>query len=277
MRPGRKTAAVAALGLSAALILLGIRENKRLQLNEYTVHAVDIPESFRGFRIAQISDLHNACFGENNTDLLALLKNADPDMIAITGDLVDSRNPDEAAALEFAEEAAKIAPVYYVPGNHEARRDFAALREKLVAVGVTVLDDRSVNLEKDDGKLTVVGLSDPAFRGETQFLSTLEQLSGEKNGYTVLLSHRPEYFEEYAAVGMDLIFSGHAHGGQFRLPLAGGLIAPGQGLFPKYDSGLFAQGNTVMAVSRGLGNSLLPIRLGNPPEVVIVQLAVADE
>ena len=272
MRPGRKTAAVAALGLSAALVLLGMRENKHLEVNEYKVYGVDIPENFHGFRIVQISDLHNASFGEENGQLLSSLEASHPDISAITGDLVDSRRPDEVAALAFVEEAAKVAPVYYVPGNHEAHRSYSVLAEKLTAVGVTVLENEICVLEKEGQTLTVIGLMDPAFSDEKAFLVDLSRLSEETAGFTVLLSHRPEYFGEYAAAGIGLALCGHAHGGQFRFPLIGGLIAPGQGLFPLYDSGLFTEGKTTMAVSRGLGNSIIPLRLGNPPELVVVEL-----
>lgn len=126
----------------------------------------------------------------------------------------------------------------------------------------------------------VIGLSDPSFTlkgdmfGEVPAMvdTKLRGLIGDKDNYTILLSHRPELFEAYVNCGVDLVLSGHAHGGQFRLPFIGGLVAPNQGLFPKYDAGLYTKGDTNMIVCRGLGNSIIPIRFNNRPEIVLLEL-----
>ena len=256
--------------LAAVVCLWGFYENTRLQLNSFPVNVAGLPDPFDGFRIAHISDLHNARFGENNEELIKLLNQAKPDLIAITGDLVDSRKTDIGIALAFAREAVKIAPCCYVPGNHEARiPEYARLETGLQEAGVMVLRNEALLLERDGEQITVAGAADPAF-GNADFAGTLESLaSGE---VTVLLSHRPELFEEYCRCGFSLVLSGHAHGGQFRLPVLGGLVAPGQGFFPRYDSGYYTEGNTAMVVSRGLGNSLFPFRLNNPPETLLITL-----
>lgn len=257
--------------LILALVIWLLWANTAIEVNEWTIESADIPEQFEGFRIAQVSDLHNAEFGRDNERLLKLLRESEPDIIVITGDLIDSRNTDLQIALAFAEKAVQIAPCYYVSGNHESRiSGWAALRKGLSDAGVTVLEDRSVTLERSGGTLTLVGLADPDFRGP--FVAGLREMSGQQEGYTILLSHRPEYFELYADCGVDLVFSGHAHGGQVRLPFVGGLIAPGQGLFPEYDSGLYRQGDTVMLVSRGLGNSIAPLRVNDRPEILVAVL-----
>ena len=257
--------------LILALVIWLLWANTAIEVNEWTIESADIPEQFGGFRIAQVSDLHNAEFGRDNERLLKLLRESEPDIIVITGDLIDSRNTDLQIALAFAEKAVQIAPCYYVSGNHESRiSGWAALRKGLSDAGVTVLEDRSVMLERSGGTLTLVGLADPDFRGP--FVAGLREMSGQQEGYTILLSHRPEYFELYADCGVDLVFSGHAHGGQVRLPFVGGLIAPGQGLFPEYDSGLYRQGDTVMLVSRGLGNSIAPLRVNDRPEILVAVL-----
>lgn len=254
-----------------AVVLWGFFENTALALNEITVASGDLPENFSGFRIAHISDLHNTSFGENNERLLELLRSAQPDIIAITGDLIDSRNTDIDVAAAFAAEAAKIAPCYYVTGNHEARiAEYRLLEQQLVDAGVTVLRNTALTLEQDVETLTLAGIDDPAFLGNTVFSKKLEQLASEE--FTILLSHRPELFDSYCQNGFDLVLSGHAHGGQFRIPFLGGLIAPNQGLFPGYDSGLYVNEKTNMVVSRGLGNSLIPFRLNNPPEVILIIL-----
>ncbi len=181
------------LTVAATLMLLltvwTVWGNTALTVSEFTVVSAKLPLSFSGFRIAQISDLHNAEFGDGNKKLMQMLEKTEPDIIVITGDIVDSNRTDA-----------------------------------------------------DDG------------------------------AYTVLLSHRPELFDAYVNCSVDLVFSGHAHGGQFRLPFIGGIVAPGQGFFPKYDSGAYTKNGTTMIVSRGIGNSIIPIRFNNRPEIVIVEL-----
>ena len=239
-----------------------------------------IPEAFSGFRIAQVSDLHNAEFGEGSEKLIELLSQTDPDMIVITGDLIDSRHTDIEIALEFARHAIKLAPVYYATGNHEARvREYEDLKMGLAEAGVIVLEDQKVQITREGESITLIGIDDPSFQEDYLFgdaasvtSSALSELQNESDVYTVLLAHRPELFETYVDAGVDLVFSGHAHGGQFRLPFVGGLVAPNQGFFPEYDAGLFSEGSTTMIVSRGVGNSIIPIRFNNRPEIVVAEL-----
>ena len=266
-------------GILLILIVWTAWGNIALELNTYTMSSRGLPDAFDGYRIAQVSDLHNAEFGDGNQRLLDMLREAEPDMIAITGDLIDSRKTNIAVALAFAEEAVRIAPCYYVSGNHEARvLEYRELKAGLEAAGVTVLDDARVEIEISGKSITIIGVNDPSFLAD--YLTSdaavmdrkLSELSSEGASFTILLSHRPELFDTYAAHEMDLVLTGHADGGQFRLPLIGGLIAPNQGLFPKYDDGLYSEGNTNMIVSRGLGNSVIPFRFNNRPEVVLIEL-----
>ena len=270
-------------GMILILILWTAWGNTALELNTYTIHSRELPDAFDGYRIAQVSDLHNAEFGAGNQRLLEMLREAEPDMIAITGDLIDSRRTDLAVALAFAKEAVQIAPCYYVSGNHEARvSEYQELKAGLAAAGVTVLDDTQVKIEVSGESITVIGVNDPSFSAD--YLSgdaavidqKLSELVAEEPGFTLLLSHRPELFDTYVDHDIDLVLSGHAHGGQFRLPLIGGLVAPNQGLFPKYDAGLYSEGNTNMIVSRGIGNSIIPVRFNNRPEVVLIELESQD-
>ena len=222
--------------------------------------------------------------GDGNETLLSMLQKADPDLIAITGDLIDSRRTDTAIAVEFAKKATKIAPCYYVTGNHEARiSEYETLKSGLETAGVFVLENKSVTLHQGTDVITILGMNDPSFpmplvddSGSTNVQSLLNSFWTDNNSYTILLSHRPELIEHYAKQGADLVLSGHAHGGQFRLPFIGGLIAPNQGFFPTYDSGLFSDGNTNMIVSRGIGNSLFPFRFNNRPEVILIELNASD-
>ena len=254
--------------------------NTALEVNEYEIVSDRIPEAFSGFRIAQVSDLHNAEFGEGNEKLIELLSQTNPDMIVITGDLIDSRHTDIEIALEFARQAIKLAPVYYVSGNHEARvHEYEDLKMGLAEAGMIVLEDQKVQITREGESITLMGIDDPSFQEDYLFgdavsvtSSALSELQNESDRYTVLLAHRPEVFESYVDAGVNLVFSGHAHGGQFRLPFIGGLVAPNQGFFPEYDAGLVSEGSTTMIVSRGVGNSIIPIRFNNRPEIVVAEL-----
>ena len=263
-------------------ILIGwtLWANTALEVNEYEIVNDRIPQGFDGFRIAQISDLHNAEFGERNEKLIQLLSQTDPDIIVITGDLIDFRHTDIEIALDFARQAVKLAPVYYVSGNHEARvREYEDLKMGLAEAGVVILENQKARITREGENITLMGIDDPSFLedylfGDSESVArqAIENLQNESDGYTVLLSHRPELFNLYVDTGMDLVFSGHAHGGQIRLPFIGGLVAPNQGFFPEYDAGLFSEGSTTMIVSRGVGNSIIPIRFNNRPEIVVAEL-----
>ena len=271
--------AVVAIVLVA--LIIGIAwGNTALELNTYTISSSKLPQSFDGYRIAHVSDLHNTEMGKNNEKLLAMLRDAAPDMIAITGDLVDSRNTDIEVALQFVREAVKIAPCYYVTGNHEARiSEYDELKEAMEAAGVTVLKDAQTEISLTGEFITLIGVNDPSYQtdylfgdAKTVMNTKLEELHTEQDRFTILLSHRSELFDTYADHSIDLVLSGHAHGGQFRLPFIGGLVAPNQGFFPEYDAGIYMEGNTNMLVSRGIGNSILPFRINNRPEVILIEL-----
>ena len=254
--------------------------NTALELNTYAVTSSRLPQSFDGYRIAHISDLHNAEMGEDNENLLTMLREADPDMIAITGDLIDSRNTNVEIAFQFAQEAMKIAPCYYVSGNHEARvNEYEELKTGLISAGVIILEDTQTEISIEGQTITLIGVNDPSFQtdylfgdSETVMNSKLTELHTDGEVFTILLSHRPELFDTYAEHDVDLVLSGHAHGGQFRLPFIGGVVAPNQGLFPEYDAGIYTDGNTNMLVSCGVGNSILPFRINNRPEVILIEL-----
>ena len=203
------------------LIVWTLWGNTALEVNEYEVVSDRIPQGFEGFRIAQVSDLHNAEFGEGNEKLIQLLSQTDPDVIVITGDLIDSRHTDIEIALDFARQAVKIAPVYYVSGNHEARvREYEDLKMGLAEAGVVILENQNVQITREGESITLMGIDDPSFQedylfGDSESVArqAIDELQNESDGYTILLSHRPELFDLYVDTGMDLVFSGHAHGG----------------------------------------------------------------
>ena len=279
-KPNKKTVLIVSVLVILCLGIWTLWGNIALEVNEYEIVSDRIPEAFAGFRIAQVSDLHNKDFGEGYGQLLTLLSQINPDIIVVTGDLIDSRQTDLDIALEFAWQAGKIARVYYVSGNHEARvPEYEDLKTGLVKAGVVILENQKVQITREGESITIMGIDDPSFQedylfGDSESVArqAIENLQNESDGYTILLSHRPELFDLYVETEMDLVFSGHAHGGQFRLPFIGGLVAPNQGFFPKYDAGQFTEENTTMIVSRGVGNSIIPIRFNNRPEIVLVTL-----
>lgn len=268
------------LTLILALIIWTVWGNTALQINQYTISSDSLPSAFDGYRIAHISDLHNTEIGDNNDKLISMLKDTKPDIIAITGDIIDSRNTNVDIALKFAERAVQIAPCYYVSGNHEARVSgaYESLKAGLNELGVIILENRQTTLEKSGETVSLLGVMDPRFLpnhlltdSETTIDTALKEIKTDDN-FSVLLSHRPELFDVYVKHKVNLVLSGHAHGGQFRLPFIGGLMAPNQGIFPKYDSGLYTKDRTNMIVSRGIGNSLFPFRFNNRPEIVLIEL-----
>ena len=271
---------IAAVSLAAWIVW----DNGRIVVTTIEVESEHLPENFDGYCIAHVSDLHNDEFGEDNVELLALIKEAKPDMIAITGDLLDSRRTNVEKALNFAEKAAQIAPCYYVTGNHESRveEEYEQLENAMIEAGVVVLRNDTVTLENGGQQLVIAGMDDPKFYISSDKLIKTKHTAGKvltevlgdvpAEEFTLLLSHRPEIFEVYCEQDVDLVLSGHVHGGQFRLPIVGGLVGPSEGIFPKYDAGLFCEKNTNMIVSRGLGQSVIPFRVNNPPELVLVTL-----
>ena len=279
-KPNRKTVLIVSVLVILCLGIWTLWGNIALEVNEYEIVSDRIPEAFAGFRIAQVSDLHNKDFGEGYGQLLTLLSEINPDIIVVTGDLIDSRQTDLDVALEFAWQAGKIARVYYVSGNHEARvPEYEDLKTGLVKAGVVILENQKVQITREGESITLMGIDDPSFQedylfGDSESVArqAIENLKNESDGYTILLSHRPELFDLYVDTEMDLVFSGHTHGGQFRLPFIGGLVAPNQGFFPEYDAGQFTEEYTTMIISRGVGNSIIPIRFNNRPEIVLVTL-----
>lgn len=268
------------MGILLSLILFCLWQNNSLVVTNSTYSNIAIPRDFNDFKIVHISDLHNKSFGVKQSRLLNTIKKQSPDLIIITGDLVDRRRFDLESAMHFISGAVNIAPVYYVPGNHEAwSGKYSEVAASLTQAGVTVMEDTALELSIADSSIRILGLSDPDFLTSnyldgtnTSHLEAQLLEWSSYDGFKILLSHRPELFDLYYQYDMDLIFTGHAHGGQFRLPFVGGLFAPDQGLLPKYTSGSYTNNSTTMFVSRGLGNSVFPLRLFNRPEIISVTL-----
>ena len=279
--PSKKKKLIRSL-LKILLILfvaVTIIQNVSVGRTYYHLHYDELPEAFDHYKIAQVSDLHDAEYGRNNAQILKALRDEAPDIIVITGDLSDEYHPGSEAALKFAEEAAAIAPSYYVTGNHEARMgaDYIPFMRALRKRGIHILHNENVRLEKGKDSIILAGIDDPEFSGSERKLhaavtkSALQKVHLSE-GFTLLLAHRPEFLDLYAEAGADLVLAGHTHGGQRRVPFIGALVAPGQGFLPEYDAGLYEKNGTRMVLSRGLGNSFVPFRINSRPEIVFVEL-----
>ena len=275
------------IGLMIVMVCLAIWiswDNGRIVVTTYEINNKRLPEAFDVYKVVQISDLHNDEFGEKNKRLLAKIKEQEPDMIAITGDLLDSRRTDMEKALTFVKGAVEIAPCYYVTGNHESRmpKEYKELEKRMRDTGVNVLRNETVIIDRDGEQMAVLGIDDPRFVIATDRVKKMERILEEtmtelkedvpEDSFMLLLSHRPELFNLYCEQEMDVVLSGHVHGGQVRLPFIGGIVGPGQGILPDYDAGVYTKGNTSMILSRGLGQSIVPFRINNPPELVVLKL-----
>ena len=265
------------------LIVIGLYlffENNTLEITKYDIDSNKITDEFNGYKIAQISDYHNSRSSMLKKSIIESLNKEKPNIIVITGDFVDSYWTDVNVSIELIEEIKNIAPIYYVTGNHESRikENYDLLKEKPLENNVTILDDKVELITIGESKINLIGIHDPMFEHKSYLedkdivSETIKDIEYDKELFTVLLSHRPELFELYTSNKFDIVLSGHAHGGQIRLPFIGGLVAPNQWLFPKYDGGLYEQDNTRMIVSRGIGNSILPLRINNNPELIYVTL-----
>ena len=251
-------------------------ENKALEITTIEVEDSKIPKSFDNFSIIQISDLHDAKFGKNQKNLIERVKEIDPDIIVITGDFIDFSRYNIENSSDFISGVSDSYNVYYVPGNHEAalKSRYEEVRDNLQKAGATVLDNQNHKICKDNKCINLIGVQDISFienKDENILKNTISELKNESL-YNILLSHRPNLWETYEKAGIDLVLSGHAHGGQIRLPFTNGLYAPDQGVFPQYTSGANEFGNTLVVISRGLGNSRFPFRVNNRPEIVNIIL-----
>ena len=251
------------------IIAFCVLNNKWLTITEFTFTDKRIKNDFT---IVQISDLHNASFGRDNSRLLNEIRRLEPDIIAITGDIVDASHTNIDIAVEFCNNIAELCPSYYVTGNHETwlePDDKNTLYSGIKDSGVTILDDESVYINVNGNRIQMCGLDDDSLYNDALF--KLAE-SFDRDLPVILLSHEPQYFDDYVKAAPDLVLTGHAHGGQMRLPFVGGLVAPDQGFFPKYTEGEFTEKNTHMIISRGLGNSVIPVRVFDPPEIVCIHV-----
>ena len=264
-----------------AVIIL-IDSNTRLVTTEYKLTYSNLPPAFDGFRIVLLADLHGNEHGENNKKLVEQIKKAKPDIIAIAGDLVDRYQPghNEMNQLKviyaLIPQLTEIAPVYYVTGNHEW--DSGVIRNLLdflnEQTGVYVLRNEYKRLTKGSDSIILAGIDDPG--GPADMIKPRDFIgkvvSSEAPDFLAVMVHRNYNLRLLSELDVDLVLSGHAHGGMVRLPFTDGFIGPSMEFFPTYTSGVYTQSNTNMVVTRGLGNHLGWTRFLNNPQVVVVEL-----
>lgn len=251
-------------------------QQNRIQTETLEVPSPRLPAAFDGFRVVQISDLHGKAFGADSQRLLAEVAALEPDLIAITGDLVD--DPAQLPMIPaLARALAAIAPTYYVTGNHEwAIREARTVKGLLEQNGVVPLTNEYVQLERGDGQIVLAGIDDPNGPYDQKSPQALmeEIRTALGDPYILLLAHRNEYVQVYAECGADLTLCGHVHGGIVRLPFTDGLIDnTRRRLFPSYTAGLYPmEGGGVLMVSRGLGNGAGAPRILNRPHLPVLVL-----
>lgn len=281
-KPRRRRArtALIALGVLLALCAWFLFEQRAILVTTTRAELSGLPSGFDGVRIVHLSDLHGHEFGEGNARLLSLVRGQQPDLIVMTGDMVD-RDTQLGTLATLAQGLAAIAPTYYVTGNHEWAAGCAKTAKDLLRqCGVTVLDNRFVTLERGGDTIVLAGVDDPNGYADQK---TPEELRAQiekacPGAYTILLAHRNDRFDQYAAAGYDLVLSGHGHGGIIRLPFTDGLLGTGRTLLPTWTAGLYTLGESTLFVSRGLGSNTTPIRgfrLFNRPDLAVLVLRAA--
>lgn len=266
---------LALIAAAAAFLIKDSRED--LEISRYEVKSQKLPESFDGFKIVQLSDLHGAEFGEDGMELVEKVKELEPDIIALTGDFVTDEG-DLAAVKKLAGRLTELCPVYFVSGNHEFGSGLAVkVRNILERAGVKYLSNEYLTINRGDDEILLGGVEDPLAYADMLSPDELAQKMNDAapDAFKILLGHRNYWMTEYPELPVDLIFCGHAHGGLIRIPGVGGLIGTDRRLFPDFDAGQFNNGRYTLIVSRGLGNSVPIPRVFNRPEIVCVELSSA--
>ena len=266
------------LALIAAAVAFLIKDSRDdLEISRYEVKSQKLPESFDGFKIVQLSDLHGAEFGEDGMELVEKVKELEPDIIALTGDFVTDEG-DLAAVEKLAARLTELCPVYFVSGNHEFGSGLAVkVRNILERAGVKYLSNEYLTISRGEDEILLGGVEDPLAYADMLSPDELAQKMNDAapDAFKILLGHRNYWMTEYPELPVDLIFCGHAHGGLIRIPGVGGLIGTDRRLFPDFDAGQFNNGRYTLIVSRGLGNSVPIPRVFNRPEIVCVELSSA--
>ena len=276
----------------AVLMIFFLYGNYHLVTTEYEYESFEVPAELDGYTIVQISDLHNQFFGFGDSILFDKIKEAEPDIIVVTGDVVDTTHTNYKLSEMFFEVAVEIAPVYYISGNHEKwlsqinESRYEEFLQTIKGYGVNCIDDTTLDM----GGYTLAGVSEWSLGGtidiehheqidengvvdnDVEDKETVDNKGITSDNLVVMLAHEPDYIKDYADAGADLVLAGHNHGGQIVIPGKGGLVSADIKFFPELCEGEHTSGDTTMIISRGLGNSLFPVRINNYPEIVKIKL-----
>lgn len=232
-------------------------------------------------KIVLISDLHSKEFGENNLKLAEKIKAENPDIIAVVGDMLSLTDQDHKIVIELLENLTDIAPTYYSLGNHEIRyKNSDDLVKDIKNTDTVFLNNEMINIDINGDKITIGGLSEypyydfdaPEFNNEERYFLD-KFIAQQKDNFSILLAHEPEFYMwKFKDLQLDLMLSGHTHGGLIQVPFIGGLYAPNQGFFPDYTKGTYSSATATMIVSSGLSNSNFIPRINNPAEITVIKI-----
>lgn len=260
-----------------------------IEVLNHNIYSSKIPKEFNNFKILQLSDLHSKSFGKEDSKLISKVHEVNPDIIVITGDMVND-DFDYSSFNCIINKLVKKYKIYYIIGNHEQNVmiknycEFNNMIEGIKRAGVNILSNERTNISIGEEYIYLYGmhmdlkyyrnLRKRESRGVNFTIKDMEELIGRcnKERYNVLLSHNPIYFNTYSKWGADIVLTGHMHGGMIRLPFLGGVFSPEHKFFPKYYQGIYKDGNSIMNVNRGLGRGKFCIRFFNKPEISVITL-----
>lgn len=258
-----------------------------LQVTNITIKNKKIPSNFNGYKILHLSDLHSKSFGEKNIDLINKINKINPDVIVMTGDMVNCNDVNYDSFLNLVKGLSKKYKIYYIMGNHEQSMEYEKRKvifDFLEANEVKILDNEKIILENNNQTINLYGswcnlryYSSSKIKEKYEFTSEvmdriMENSPIEEEKYNILLAHNPNFIEAYTKWGADLVLSGHIHGGMVRMPYIGGIFSPDTMFFPKYTSGVYNVNDKKLIVSRGLGRGVRGFRFLNRPEINVITL-----
>lgn len=275
--------------IAIILLVYILHENRVFKVTRYTIYSDKLKDLKEDINIVVLADLHNHVYGKENDTLIKAIEGEDPDIILVAGDLIVAKpNENMDVAIDLMQRLAKNYPIYYGLGNHEYRlkiypKQYGDMYEKYLKAiqneNIHVLDNKSAKITVKNTILNIYGLEIEReyyqrFVKTELPLGYVDSLMGSANQqeYNILLAHNPKYFLSYAKWGADLTLAGHIHGGLIRIPYLGGLASPQVEFFPKYDGGLFREGESTMILSRGLGTHTINVRVNNRAELVSIRL-----
>lgn len=273
-----------------ALVFIGILMCfiKKIDVTKYTISNEKIPEEFNGFKIVQLSDFHSQGYRNTTEDIISKVKDINPNIIVMTGDMVSWDMEDIEEAKNLIKSLVESYPIYYIDGNHEHLAEilrpgkYVAFIEFMKELGVTTIKNDYIEIYKGDKSINLYGINLPLdgatglyvnkFQLEKNYVEkTLPKANEEK--FNILLAHTPTFIKQYSKWGADLVLAGHMHGGIVRIPFTNiGLLSPERTIFPKYAAGKFKVNGSIMIVNRGIGGSSFDLRLFNNPEITVITL-----